>query len=260
MKLFAKESNMVKKLLEPQKSQSKNLTTENTDEYSGFSQKTFRGFFMSSNYSVRSVAKFFLLPAFFIFLAVLSFSCKGKETTQEARQGPVYNPYSTESVYLETRQRVESHPDDADAWFHIANLYEGNGQYAEAIDAYKKVAKLRPSQGFVYVKIGTSYDQIGKPREAVEALKKAVHYMPGYAVAYNNLGIAYGKLGRNREEIAALKKALQLRPLYVTARFNLGIAYLRDKNRKAALQQYGILKDVETGAAETLKKEIDSSP
>ena len=209
-----------------------------------------------------AVVKFLSIPlsVFLVFLAALSFSCKGKETTQEGKQGPVYNPWSTESVYLETRQRVETHPEDADAWFRLANLYEGNGQYAEAIDAYKKVAKLRPSQGYVYVKMGTSYDQIGKPREAMEALKKAVRYMPGYAVAYNNLGIAYGKLGRSREEIAALKKALQLRPRYVTARYNLGIAYLRVKDRKAALQQYVLLKDVETGAAEALKKEIDSSP
>src|SRR5208282_6074841 len=201
MKRFAKENEMTVKLLEPQKSQSKNLTTENTDEYSGFSQKTSHGFFISKHCSVRSVVKVFLFLAFFVFLVVLPFSCKEKEKTQAGKQGPVYNPYTTESVYLETRQRVEAHPEDAEAWFHLANLYESNGQYAEAIDAYKKVAKLRPKQGFVYVKIGTAYDQIGKPKEAVEALKKAVHYMPGYAVAYNNLGIAYGKLGRNREEI-----------------------------------------------------------
>jgi tetratricopeptide (TPR) repeat protein len=199
------------------------------------------------------------LSVLLVIVAALSFSCKGKETTQETKQGPVVNPYSSESVYLDTRQRVEAHPEDADAWFHLGDLYERNGQYAEAIDAYKKVSKLRPSQGYVYVKIGTSYDRLGKPGEAVESLKKAVHYMPGYAVAYNNLGIAYGKLGRNREEIASLKKALQLRPSYVTARYNLGIAYLRVKDRKAALQQYGLLKNVETGAAEALKKEIDKT-
>jgi tetratricopeptide (TPR) repeat protein len=191
--------------------------------------------------------------------AALSFSCKGKETTQERKQGNVINPYSAESVYLETRQRVEAHPEDADAWFHLADLYERNGQYAEAIDAYKKVAKLRPSQGYVYFKMGTSYDRLGQPGEAVEALKKTVHYMPRFAVAYNNLGIAYGKLGRNREEIAVLKKALQLRPSYVTARYNLGIANLRVRDWKAALQQYELLKDLESGTAEALKKEIDKT-
>ena len=216
----------------------------------------------------RLKAKNILFPRFLLFaaycllltVAVFSLSCKGKETTQEKKQVPPGSPYSPESVYVETRQRVEAHPEDADAWFHLADLYERNGQYAEAIDAYKKVSALKPSLGYVYVKMGTSYVRLGKSAEAVEALKKAVRYMPGYAVAYNNLGIAYGKLGRNSEEIAALKKALQLRPGYVTARYNLGIAYLRVKDRKAALQQYVLLKNVETGAAEALKKEIDSSP
>src|SRR5208337_2593069 len=146
------------------------------------------------------------LSVLLVIVAALSFSCKGKEATQDRNQGPVVNPYSSESVYLETRQRVEAHPEDADAWFHLADMYERNGQYAEAIDAYKKVSALKPSLGYVYVKMGTAYDRLGKPGEAVEALKKAVNYMPGYAVAYNNLGIAYGKLGRNSEEIAALKK------------------------------------------------------
>ena len=205
-----------------------------------------------------SVSLWLVLVCLVLF-AVLSFSCKGKETTQERKQGAIVNPYSAESIYLETRQRVEAHPEDADAWFHLADLYERNGQYAEAIDAYKKVSKLRPSQGYVYFKMGTSYDRIGKPGEAVEALKKAVHFMPAFAVAYNNLGIAYGKLGRNLDEIAALNKALQLRPSYVTARYNLGIAYLKVKDRKAALQQYGLLKDVESGTAEALKKEIDKT-
>jgi tetratricopeptide (TPR) repeat protein len=199
------------------------------------------------------------LAAFLIFLAALSFSCKGKETTQEKKQGLVTNPYSVESVFIETKQRADAHPQDADALFHLADLYERNGQYAEAIDIYKKVAKLKPG-GYVYLKIGTAHDRLGQPGEAVTAIKKAIQYMPGYAVAYNNLGIAYGNMGKDREEIAALNKALQLRPSYVTARYNLGIAYLRVKDRKAALQQYELLKDIESGPAEELRKKIDSTP
>ena len=185
-------------------------------------------------------------------------SCKKEESPAE-KQGEAYNPYAIDTILFQAKKKVEQHPDDADAWFRLADLYERNNQYAEAIDSYKKVAGLKPEQGYVYLKIGTLYDRLGKPGEAVETLKKAVHYMPGYAVAYNNLGIAYGKLGRNNEEITALKKAIQLRPRYVTARFNLGVAYLRVKNRKAALQQYECLKDIATGPAEDLRKQIESS-
>ncbi len=204
-------------------------------------------------------SRLLLLASYCLLLTVaaLPFSCKGKETTQEIKKETASNPYSVETIFHETKQKADEHPEDTDALFHLADLYERNGQYAEAIDAYKKIEKLKPSKGYVYVKIGTAYDRLGQHAEAVAALKEAVHYMPRYPVAYNNLGIAYGKLGRNAEEIASLNKALQLRPTYITARYNLGIAYLRAHDRKAALKQYELLKDVETGAAEALKKEID---
>lgn len=189
-------------------------------------------------------------------MVLFVFSCKGKET-QEKKRANVSNPYFSDTIFSETKQKTEAHPDDPDAWAHLADLYERNSQYADAIEAYGKVVKLKPS-GYTYLKIGTDYDRMGQPEKAVEALKKAAHYMPGYAVIYNNLGIAYGKAGKNREEIEALEKAVKLRPSYVTARYNLGIAYLRIKDRKAALKEYELLKDLESGAAEALKKEIDS--
>ncbi len=190
---------------------------------------------------------------------VLSCSCKKEESPAEKKQGGAFNPYAVDTILFEAKKKVEEHPEDSDAWFRLADLYERNGEYTEAIDAYRKVSKLKPEQGYVYLKIGTLYDRLGQPGEAVEMLKKAVHHMPGYAVVYNNLGIAYGKLGKNSEEISALKKAIQLRPSYVTARYNLGIAYLRVKNKKAALQQYQALKNIATGAAEELRKEIEGS-
>ncbi|MBF0505448.1 MAG: tetratricopeptide repeat protein [Nitrospirae bacterium] len=201
------------------------------------------------------------LSIFLIVLVLgtaLSCSCKKEESPAEKR-GEAYNPYAVDTILFEAKKKVEERPEDSDAWFRLADLYERNGQYTEAIDAYKKVSGLKPEQGYVYLKIGTLYDRLGQPGEAVEMLKKAVHHMPGYAVAYNNLGIAYGKLGKNSEEISALKKAIQLRPSYVTARYNLGITYLRVKDRKAALQQYQALKNIATGAAEDLRKEIEGS-
>ncbi len=195
----------------------------------------------------------------FLFGTALSYSCKKEETPAEKNQGPAFNPYAVDTILSDAKKNAAEHPEDADAWFRLADLYERDGQYPEAIDAYKKVSKLRPAQGYVYLKMGTAYDRIGQPGEAVTALKKAVHYMPAYPVAYNNLGIAYGKLGRDREEISVLKKAVQLRPRYVTARLNLGITYLKVKDRKAAMREYEALKDIDTGAAEVLMKEIEKT-
>jgi tetratricopeptide (TPR) repeat protein len=38
----------------------------------------------------------------------------------------------------------------------VADLYDRNGQYTEAIDAYKKVIELKPDMGYAYFKMGTA--------------------------------------------------------------------------------------------------------
>lgn len=202
-----------------------------------------------------------LLLAITLFIALLLVtSCKKEESREETRsEGPVVNPYSSESVYMELKKKLDQNPNDADALYHLADLYDRDAQYAEAIETYKKVVKLRPKMGYAYLKMGTAYDRINKPTEAIDTLKKAARHMPNNAVVYNNLGIAYGKSGKMNEEIEALKKAIRLRPNYSTARYNLGVTYLKVGNRKSAIREYEALEKFDEGVAKALKKEIDKS-
>lgn len=183
-------------------------------------------------------------------------ACKKEEPQSERIPAQVYNPYRTESVFDEVKQKLQKNPDDVDALFHLADLYERNGQYTEAIETYTHLTKVKPKAGYAYFKMGTAYDRLNQPAEAIEAFKKSVQYMPKHAVTYNNMGVAYGKLNKYQDEIAALKKAIQLRPSYSTARFNLGVTYLKVGNSKAALQEYESLKKFDEGTAESLMKEI----
>ncbi len=183
-------------------------------------------------------------------------SCGKDEAPPEKSTVVSTNPYSSDSVFLETKKKLRENPNDVDALYHLADLYDRNGQYKEAIEAYGKVVKLKPDMGYAYYKIGTAYDRLNRHAEAVNAFKKTIKYMPGYAPLYNNMGVAYGKLGKTGEAIAALQKAIKLRTRYSAARFNLGMTYLKTGNRKAALQQYESLKDMDSGIADALMKEI----
>ncbi len=201
--------------------------------------------------------------SFISILMLLLFSilaCSKGEEPAKKTAGPAFNPYSGESVFDEVQRKLKENPNDPDALFHMADLYERNAQYKEAIDTYNKVLKIRPGSGYVYFKIGTAYDRMNQPAEAVTAFQSALKHMPTYAVAYNNMGIAYGKLNKPDEEIAALKKAIKLRPRYSSARYNLGITYLKTGNKKEALREYEALKDFDEGTAEALKKEIGKAP
>ncbi len=156
-------------------------------------------------------------------------------------------------------EQVASNPRDADAWFHLAELYDGAGMYPEEIDALKKVIALKPKEiGYAYEQLGTTYNRIGKYREAVGSFLKAKGHSPRNPVIYNNLAASYGMLGKTNEQISALGKAVALRPHYATARYNLGIVFLKKGNRAEALKQYRELNKFDEGTAQALKKEIDA--
>jgi tetratricopeptide (TPR) repeat protein len=196
-----------------------------------------------------------------LLLVSLGFTAcsKEKEPSATKSKGAAINPYSSESVYTELKKKLDKDPNDVDALYHLADLYDRNAQYTEAVETYGKVVKLKPTMGYAYLKMGTAYDRLNKPAEAVAAFKKAEKYMPKYPVLFNNMGVAYGKLNKLDEEIAALKKAIKLRPTYTSAHFNLGITYLKLRNKKEAMKQYEALMQFDEGAAKVLLKEIDKA-
>ena len=201
--------------------------------------------------------------ASFFFIIVLSLpffvSCKKKEERPSANATSATNPYSNESVFDEVKRQLDKNPKDVDAMYHLADLYDRNNQYEEAIETYRKVVALKPTMGYAYLKMGTAYDRLNKPEEAIREFKKAAKLMPKNPVVYNNMGVAYGKLSKYHEEISSLKKALSLRASYSAAAYNLGVTYLKVKDKKAARGAYEALKKFDEGAAEALMKEINKA-
>lgn len=203
----------------------------------------------------------YLSVVLLIFFSSLSFQACKKEGPPQGGQSPhVINPYTTDSVFGEVKKKVDENPKDADAWYHLADLYERNSQYDKEIDALNRVIELRPDMGYAYFKIGTAYNRLDQSEKALEAFKKAVKFLPDYAVTYNNMAIAYGKLGRKADEINALKKATALRPNYASAHFNLGMAYLKQGNKKASMKEYEAVKKIDEGMAGALLNEINKNP
>lgn len=194
-----------------------------------------------------------------ILLLMTAGACKKEEPPRGQTATQPVNPYTTDSVFDEVKKKLEKSPDDVDTLYHLADLYERNSQYGEAIETYKKVVRVKPDAGYAYFKMGTAYDRLNRPAEAITEFTKAVKYLPEYPVLYNNLGVAYGKTGKFDDEIAALRKAISLRPTYSAARYNLAVTHLKTGNKKAAMQEYESLKKFDEGAAAALLKEIRGS-
>jgi len=200
----------------------------------------------------------FILTVTLLLLSSLS-ACGKSDQQAETKTGPAINPYSNESTFDEVMRKLKGNPNDADLLYHLADLYDRNAQYKEAVDTYKKVIKLKPRLGYAYFKMGTAYDRMNDPSNAVKTFREAVKYIPKNPQLYNNMGVAYGKLGKHSEEVESLKKAIKLRPNYAAARYNLGLTYLKMKNAKAAKKEYEALKEFDEGTAANLLKEIEKA-
>jgi len=162
------------------------------------------------------------------------------------------------NLFEEVKEQTIRNPNDAEAWYHLADLYERSELYKEEIAALKKVIAITPKNGNAYIKLGNACNRLGQYEEAIQYYKTAIKYFPKNPVLYNNLAVSYGKTKKVEEEISSLEKAISLRPRYATARYNLGVAMLKKGRPDLAKNQYHELLKFDEGVAQSLKKEIDA--
>lgn len=194
-------------------------------------------------------------------LLLLNSGCGRKEESKsqaEPASESAINSYSTENVFEEYLRKVQADPQNAELLYHLADLYDRNGQYEKAVEFFAKVIAINPDMGYAYFKMGTAYSRMDQPEKAIEALKGAAAHLPGNPVVLNNLGIAYGKLERWDEEVAVLKKALALRPRYASARYNLGLTYLKKGDLAAARAEYQALDEFDGTMAKELLTRLEA--
>jgi tetratricopeptide (TPR) repeat protein len=188
-----------------------------------------------------------------LLLSMLMFLSCSKEP-EKSRE-----PVSAEkSIVEEVKEQTIKNPKDADAWYHLADLYENAQMHKEEVAALQKVVEIDPGKGYAYIKMGNAYNRLGQYQNAVTNYRTAIKYFPKNPVLYNNLAVSYGNLGKTDEEIKLLEKAISLRPHYASARHNLGITMLKAGKREEALKQYHELNKFDTVVAASLKKEIDA--
>ena len=153
--------------------------------------------------------------------------------------------------------------DQADKFFKA-------GDYEKAAEAYKEAIRLQPTlrdqEGMevrkpeAYYALGYSYFKLGRNQEAVEVYKEAIRLKPDDPRAYLFLGISYCELHRLQEAVQAFKQTIRLKPekdMEVMAHCLLARAFIDLGDRGAALDEYKILKNLDSNAANDLFNEIN---
>ena len=154
------------------------------------------------------------------------------------------------------KQAIRINPDYAEIHYNLGVAHGKSGMYKEAIEAYKQAIRINPDYSDAHTNLGVSYGRKGMYKEAIESYKQAIKTNYENANVYINLGVAYGKSGMYKEAIDALSQAIKVNPDNAEAHYNLGFAYLMLNDKNSAINEYEILKNLDTEFANMLFREI----
>ena len=86
-----------------------------------------------------------------LIISLILISC----TSEQEQSAPP--PAATEkSLFDELKEQTIKNPNDAEAWYHLADMYERSEQFREEVDAPNKVIALKPDKGYPYAKLATA--------------------------------------------------------------------------------------------------------
>ena len=111
---------------------------------------------------------------------------------------------------------------------HGDNLL-ARGNYAGAIDEYKKALVINPNDSAVWNKLGISYQRMGRIALAQAQFERTVSLNAKHAEAWNNLGSCYHVRGKYKEAIRHYLKAIDAKPSFAAAYKNMGSAHFAQK-------------------------------
>ena len=154
------------------------------------------------------------------------------------------------------QQVVALKPEFEAAYFNLGVLLNKVGRYAEGRKAFESVLRINPQAQNAYYNIGVTYTKLGRYDMAAMAYQKAIDIQPEFPEAIFNLGVVYGELGKDEDEMKAYKKAIQVNPDFAPAHFAMGQAFLRQGDKAAALDEYKILKKLDSELADNLFEKI----
>ena len=149
-------------------------------------------------------------------------------------------------------QAVQKNPEYADAYSKIGYCNHRLGCHKEAIELYKQAIRIDPDHAEAHYNLGVAYGNLRYFRKAIEAFKQAIRVDPDHAETHFKLGVAYGALEYFREGTKAFKQAIRIDPDHAEAHYFLGRDYLILGDRGSALDQYKILKNLDSDLANEL--------
>ena len=136
------------------------------------------------------------------------------------------------------REILKTHPNHANTYNNLGNVYKNLNKNKNAIDCYQKSIKFNPNDPDPYYNLGNVYKNLDKYEEAVSYYNKTIQINPNFIGAYNNLGNVFKNLGEHKKAIKCYTRAAQINPNNSDVFNNLGLSYWKIGKTKLAVDSY----------------------
>jgi len=120
------------------------------------------------------------------------------------------------------KEAITQNPDDIQAHWQLAFLYQKAGYTGMAADEFKEIARINPRFTVAHYQLGVYYESIDKPQEAIREYEKALEIEPNYSkkgkiqealfTLHYNRGVNYYNERAFAESREEFQKALKIKP------------------------------------------------
>ena len=151
---------------------------------------------------------------------------------------------------LKVFEKLLSGGESAEVYYNIGYVKTAQGQYPEAIEAFRKATQLDRLFAKAYEAMGRAYKELGQPEKAEENLNKAAEiYLssekedqaeeilneilevnPDTINVYNTMGVLYRRKGDYPTALKHYEKALKIHPEEPNINYNIGRIHVEMKN------------------------------
>lgn len=135
-------------------------------------------------------------------------------------------------------EAIKRFPTAGELYFFLGTAYWNIGKLSEALDQWKKAAKINPNSSTAYVVKAIECSLANDLNGAIANYKKAIEINPDNAYARNMLGILYVKTGKLDEAIKEFEAAIKSKPNFAEPYINLGVIFEKQGKIEEALKYY----------------------
>ena len=169
-----------------------------------------------TNKTFRIVCMTFCLAVTVLFLWVwhhqTQFNDHYRKATFLMRNGEAKQAIEAYQKAIKNKARTLFFTKEPSVYNNLGQAYLYDGQYAPAVEHFKKVIAMAPDIAEGYVNLTTAYLRQNLPTDAREICLHALQTFPKTALLHYNLACAYALEGESQKSVASLTQAVTLNP------------------------------------------------